>query len=1037
VNLSDIRAWELPELTGINRLPARATLFPFPTAAAARSGRHDRSRWVHSLNGDWRFKLYDRPEDVPARDIGPAARDSRWQQVAVPGNWTRQDVGDLPHYTNVMMPWHNDPPHVPTDNPTGLYRRTFALPAAWHRRRTVLQIGAAESVAYVYLNGHFVGLSKDSRLPTDFDLTPHLQSGDNLLAVVVIRYSDASYIEDQDHWWMAGLHRDVLLYSTRQSYLQDVFARAGLIDDLTDDVGDLEIDVLLGHTSEPRADFTVEAQLFDDGGQQVFDQPLATTISHSYRTSYDEGSLRARVQGVRPWSAETPNRYRLVVTLKDSGGKALEHTGCHVGFRTVAVRDRQLLINGKPVLIKGVNRHDHHEIHGKYVPHETMLEDIRLLKQFNFNAVRTSHYPNDAAWYDLCDEYGIYVIDEANVECHDNYQTLCRDPRWSDAFLDRGKRMVLRDKNHPSIIGWSLGNESGYGRNHDRMADWIRDYDPTRVLHNEGSLKDHWAQSGNNYGAGGERANDLLCPMYPHINDVIEAGKKGTDPRPFIMCEYSHAMGNSNGNLKEYWDAIHSIEGLQGGFIWDWVDQGLQEIGPDGKPYWAYGGDYGDRPNDVNFNINGLIWPDRTPHPAMFEFKKLVQPLTMKLIASRRLRITNIDWFRNADWLAASWQVLVDGKPVAEGGMGPLDIAAQESRTYGLELPSIGAKGSEVLLDVQATTRHKQPWGRKGHVVAWEQICLQPGAPEKPKPAAIPRRSTWNESARPRGTAYLHSSTGTAVSLGANGIFQRLIVDGRTLVQRGPQLQLLRGWTDNDGVKGKPEQWTSQWKPLGRWTNAGYGKLIAEPGEIRVATRAGKLILSVDTRYACAGDRSIRHRQITTIWPCGHVQAENTFVVDEGLPDVPRLGVQLRLPGEFEQLSWYGPGPMETYCDRKAGAPVGLYKSTVTDQYVPYILPQEHGNHEDLRWLRLVNASGQGLLVRGHGRLSGSASHLRTEDLIKARHPFGLTPRREVLLNLDYRQRGLGTASCGPDTLPQYCIPAGTHHWTYWLVPES
>lgn len=1050
------RPWEQPELTNLNRLPARSTLVPYKTVEQARSGKREESPYYKSLNGQWSFRLVKNPESVPANFFKPNASEAAFKPVAVPGNWTMQGY-DKPHYTNVQMPWKNDPPFVPVeDNPTGLYRRQFTVPKDWKGRRIVLHFGGVESVLYVYVNGQQVGMSKDSRLPAEFDITKYVKPGVNLLAAMVIRYSDSSYVEDQDHWWMAGIHRDVYLYSTDIAYLEDVFATATLDENFRD--GKLNIKAKLGFADEPESGFTVEALLFD-GGRKVAE--LSKGVSAWYRVDYGSCVMDAVVKRPRQWSSEQPNLYTLVVVLKNEKGRILELTSCRIGFRTVEVRNRELLINGKAVLVRGVNRHDHHDAFGKAVPVETMIRDIEVLKQFNFNAVRTCHYPNDPLWYDLCDEYGIYVLDEANIESHANYHTLCRDPRWSQAFYERIMNMVLRDKNHACVIGWSLGNESGYGENHDRAADAVRAFDPSRFLHHEGALKRKWRQGGNVYDENGARANDIIDPMYPSVSVLEENARNASkkEYRPFIMCEYTHAMGNSNGNLKEYWDLIKKYHGLQGGFIWDWVDQGIlkrSDCRPQtadhrqgksgewrvpggelekaraechkagGQYFWAYGGDFGDEPNDANFCINGMVWPDRTPHPGMYEFKKLVQPLSAKY-AKGILTVTNEQDFTDLGWLKGEWSLKVNGRVVQKGQLAQLRTAPGRSSSVKLGLKAVSLKpGQELFLMVSFRARKNTSWCKAGHEVAWEQFALGKAKAEE---------------------LVKHVSVVPAVKEGANDIrvaagdmkfvFSRrrgelasMKSGDRELLVKGPRLNVWRAATDNDGIK----KWSGQKnKPLGKWLTAGLNKLVSGVPEAVVKQKGKAVLVTLRQSYqGSSPEAGFEHTQKFTIHGDGEVSVRNIVVAKGELPELPRVGVTMQLVPGFEKLEWFGRGPHESYCDRKAGAPVDVYKSTVADQYVPYIMPQEHGNKVDVRWMSIGNGA-EKVTFRAHKLMECSASHFKADDLFRAFHTSELRPRPEVVVNIDCRQRGLGTGSCGPQTMEKYQVKPGLFEFGYTI----
>ena len=690
--------WELPELTQVNRLPAHSCLIPFSDSDEhGINGRDEVSPNFLRLDGQWKFHLFAQPHEAVWEDCG------EWKSIRVPGNWTMQEVGDEPIYTNVQMPFENNYPLVPKDNPTGVYALNFEIPRTWAGKRIVMHFGGVESYCEVFLNGEFIGLSKDSRLPAEFDISSKIQDGDNQLIVKVIRWSDGSYIEDQDHWWMAGIYRSVYLYCTEDAYIEDIFAHADL--DLLTREGILNVDTKINFSWEigenhnydgktftgPQNDYLIDI-LLKDGKKDLLRR--SGKISCSYRQSSYRLKTQSRLGGIEPWSAENPKLYRLTITLKDSSGKVQDQRSLRVGFRNICIKNKKLLINGSAVMFKGVNRHEHDDKTGKTISRESMLADIRLLKQFNFNAVRTAHYPNDPLWYDLCDEFGIYVIDEANVEAHDNYATICRDPRWHNAISERVMNMLRRDKNHACIFAWSLGNESGNGENHAAAAGMVRAYDNSRILHHEGELKEDWTQAKHTFRGALNKDNDLINPMYPSIDQVISCAVESRDPRPVILCEYSHAMGNSNGTLKEYWEAFWKYPGLQGGFIWDWVDQGILKTDEKGVDYWAYGGDFGESIHDFDFCINGMVWPDRKPHPAMYEFKKLAQPVLMEAVSTTegRYLVCNRHDFMNLSAYTLSWDLQINGVSRA---------------TDTVELPEI-PPGSSAAIQVP----HGQPMGR-------------------------------------------------------------------------------------------------------------------------------------------------------------------------------------------------------------------------------------------------------------------------------------------------------------------------------------
>jgi beta-galactosidase len=825
-----------------------------------------------SLAGEWDFALLPRPD----------AAVEEWSTIEVPGLWTMQGFAP-PAYTNIAMPFDERPPHVPEANPTGLYRRRFARPPG---DRVVLHFGGSEGALFVTLNGEPVGIAKDSRTPAEFDVTDLLED-DNELVCAVVQWSDASFVEDQDQWWHGGLPRDVFLYATPREHIADVFAR-GTAD------GHFEVDVV-----GPPA----RARLIDPDGRLVLDE------------------LEGRVADALLWSAETPHLYTLHVTAGD------DEVACRVGFRSVQVAHRRLLVNGRAIRVCGVNRHDHDDRRGRAVTRELMEADVRLMKRFNVNAVRCSHYPNDPYWLDLCDSHGLYVIDEANIEAHAYYDDLCADPRYAGAFLERVRNMVERDKNHPSVILWSLGNESGYGPNHDAAADWVRSRDPSRPLHYEGAIAKDWS--------GGRRATDVVCPMYADVDSIEAFARDGSDPRPLILCEFSHAMGNSNGGLADYYAAFDRHDALQGGFVWEWIDHGIRRTDERGREYWAYGGDFGEPRHDANFCADGLVWPDRTPHPAMYELKYLAAPLDVEALGGGRYRIHNRNRFTDLSHLRGEW----------EGG----------------ELPTSG----EFTIDAGDREHVTMRFYDGDHEVAWRQFELA-----EPRPPAVRRTETGS-------------------------------LDELPLVLDGPRLQLWRAPTDNDGL---PLHERRKVGPLERWLELGLDRGIPD---------------------------GVIHRQAVHRLAEGGLLVEHEVELAPELHDLPRIGVVLTLAPDLEQLEWYGRGPWENYPDRQASAVVGRYRSTVAEQYVPYIAPQEHGHRGDVRWLTLTDGDGRGVKVTGMPLIGFSASHFTAADLTAARHTIDLEPRPEVILTLDHAQRGLGTASCGPDTSPRYRLCAGTYRFSY------
>jgi len=747
--------WRRPEHVGLNRLPMRSPLIAFPDAASARSGRPGRppeSPWYRSLDGRWAFVLLDRPEAVAAEHVGAATDDRAWRRIDVPSCWTLQGTGDPPIYTNIQMPFPGPPPAVPDDNPTGVYRTRFRVPRTWRGRQIVLHVGGAESVLFVYVNGCFAGSGTDSRLATELDLTPYLQAGENTLACVVVRWSAHSYLEDQDHWWMAGLHREVHLEARAPVHLGDVRVEAGLAEDLRRGTLRVRATVTFTRPELIAPGWTVEAQLEALDGRAI-GRPLAGAVPHVTAPYFFRGhvvDLATTVPRVRPWSAEQPDRYAVLVTLRNPEGEVVEVVRQVTGFRRVDVRDGRLLVNGRTVTIQGVNRHDHHPDRGSAVTIDDLRADVVAMKRANVNALRCSHYPNDPRLLDLCDELGLYVVDEADIESHAYNELLCHDPAYRASWLTRGARMVERDKNHPSVILWSLGNESGLGENVEALAAWVRAYDPSRPLHYEPGIADYPGQT-EGWVERGRSVTDVVCPMYPRLVDIV-AYAQGPGDRPLIMCEYSHAMGNSNGSLADHWAAIDATPGLQGGFVWEWKDHGLRQRLPDGQERFAYGGQLGDTPNDGNFVADGLMASDLVPHPAVEELRWVHRPIATTrsggverggrgaLEGTVTLRLTNRQDVRGTAWLRGTVDVLVDGVVVGRVRLPRLDVAPHRSDDVVVPLPSAVRRavaddpGAEVSAIVRFACRADQPWAPAGHLVAWDEIVLRPA------------RRTWRRS---------------------------------------------------------------------------------------------------------------------------------------------------------------------------------------------------------------------------------------------------------------------------------------------------
>jgi beta-galactosidase/beta-glucuronidase len=787
-------------------------------------------------------------------------------------------------------------------------------------------------------------------------------------------------------------------------------------------------------TVKPVKGLQLEARLLDANGKDVLAEPvnawLQVSVSENWsgwsrmepKTALDvkgrfEVTFAASIPVAAPrkWTAETPYLYQLLLTLRDSSGQTLEVLTSKVGFRKVEIKQGKFCINGTPIYLRGVNRHEHDPVDGHAVSRGSMVQDILLMKQFNINAVRTCHYPDDPLWYDLCDEYGLYILNEANLESHGVWDLPSKDPQWANAFLERAIRMAERDKNHACVVIWSLGNEAGYGPNHAAMASWIKEYDTTRPIHYESVLR---------YPTLPTAPVDMVSTMYPTIERLIELGTNPNDTRPVVMCEYAHAMGNSVGNLKEYWDAIESHDRLIGGFIWDWVDQGLEQVTPEGVKWYAYGGDFGDNPNDSNFCINGLIAPDRQVHPALYEYKKVIQPVRVEAVdaLAGNFMVSNKNFFVDLSYLDIAWKLEADGI-VLQSGKLP-DLLTPPGKNTLLRVPFSQPElqpGTEYWISLHFSLKNNTTWAPAGHEVAWEQYKLPFAVPE---PAHIPAGEMPTVNLTQTKTESVitgemgDGETFRVVFNKKTGMLTSYQIQGRELLLKGPAFKGWRAPTDNDLT-----QWGEQ-KAAIKWREAGLDRLQHIIRDVQVTQDAQQEVKIVVKAYSCAPDIEEGFDLTYTyhIHGSGDLLIQTDIQPDEKMPPLPRLGLQLTLPEGFDQYTWYGRGPHENYIDRNQCAPVGVYSSSVAEQYHPYVLPQETGNKTEVRWAALTNAEGYGLMAVGMPTLETTALHYTAEDLAAARHTHELTPRPEVILNLDWKTTGLGGNSCGPGTLPQYRI---------------
>jgi beta-galactosidase/beta-glucuronidase len=1015
--------WQDPRVVGRNKEAACASFLPYPDRAAALAAlaaegldSRESSTYFRLLNGPWRFALAANPAAAGSDFADPGFDASGWPTITVPGNWQLQGY-DRPIYTNVQYPFPLDNyPGVPEDNnPTGMYRREFSVPASWQGKQVFLVLDGVDSAFHLWLNGQMVGYSQDSRLPAEFHITRFLQPGGNTLALRVYRWSDGSYLEDQDMWRLSGVFRDVYLWAAPSVHIRDFWVRGDLDDAYADGILGLQI-LIHNYGDKEVAEHTVEADLLDADQRPLFARPL------TLRVAPDAGqdtvlNIEEPVSRPEQWSDEHPYLYSLLLTLRDPQGQVLEVATCRVGFRRIDIRDGQIRINGQPIRIKGVNRHEHDPRTGHAISLESMLQDICLMKQFNLNAVRTSHYPNAPAWYDLCDRYGIYVLDEANIESHGVWDQPANDPIWQTAFVERVSRMVERDKNHPCILAWSLGNESGYGLHHELIAAWLHERDPGRPVHY--------------HPAGDAPGVDMLSPMYPSVDDIVALAEEPHETRPIVLCEYAHSMGNSTGNLKEYWDAIRRYPRLQGGFIWDWVDQGIRQMTAEGEVWYAYGGDFGDEPNDGSFCINGLLWPDRQPQPALWECKKVFEPLQVEPLDLRagRFLLRNERSFRDLEGIEVAWEVASGGRRLQSGRLPapPAAPGGSEVLTIPYTLPR-PEPGIETWLTLRFCLAHDETWAAAGHELTWAQFVLPGNSALVPR-AGLTTRPSLHVHHRPPsqgGQLLAQSQDCTFVFNKQAGRLTAWRYQGDDLLAEGPTFAFWRAPTDNDSGPWSEQQLASRWRQAGldRLSAQHEGTIIArqERHAIRLLSWFRLAPEGAEPKLCFFGTLGFTFQADGDLILSAHVRPA------AHLPPLPRIGLRLQLPGRFSRFTWYGRGPHESYPDRRTGAWVGLFAGTVDEQYVPYIVPQENGNKTDVRWLALSGESGAGLLALPEAAdkegpwLNASVHRFTPQDLDRARHTHELQKREQITLHLDYVQSGLGNGSCGPGVLPNYLV---------------
>lgn len=1052
-----VHDWENHHVLQINREPARAAFTPFHAQKGDCS---------ICLDGTWKFRWTPVPDERIVEFYQTDFNDKDWVGFPVPANWEVNGYG-TPIYVSAGYPFKIDPPRVMGEpkvdyttykerNPVGQYRRSFQLPAGWEARgQTFLRFEGVMSAFYVWINGERVGYSQGSMEPSEFNITNYLHAGENQIALEVYRYSDGSYLEDQDFWRFGGIHRSIHLLHTPDIRIRDYAVRTLPVStDYQDFI--LQIDpqfsVYRGMTGKGT---TLQGVLKDASGREIAtlkgDVEDILDLEHKagrmnewypQRGPRKLGRMSATIKSPKRWTAETPYLYKLHLTLLTAEGEVIEQVEQSVGFRSVEIRNGQLLVNGAPVRFRGVNRHEHDPRTARVMSEERMLQDILLMKQANINAVRTSHYPNVSRWYELCDSLGLYVMDEADIEEHGLRGILASTPDWHAAFLDRAVRMAERDKNHPSIVMWSMGNESGYGPNFVAISAWLHDFDPTRPVHYEGAQ-----------GAGGEpdpKTVDVISRFYTRVKQeylnpgiaegedkeraenarwerLLEIAERTNDNRPVMTSEYAHSMGNALGNFKEYWDEIYSNPRMLGGFIWDWVDQGIYKTLPDGRIMVAYGGDFGDKPNLKAFCFNGLLMSDRETTPKYWEVKKVYSPVELR-VESGELRVTNRNHHTDLSQYRCLWTLSIDGKQKDQGEITLPEVAPGESETIPLPVSIAGKKASakatsDLRLTISFILKRDALWAKAGHEVAWEQFCIQEGALLSSK---LENRGRLKVRADEEHLSISGSGFSIQWEKNATGSLTSLTYHGKEMLAHPadfplqPVTQAFRAPTDNDKSFGN---WLAKDWSLHQMDNPRIS-LDSFKHEVR---EDGAVIVRVQTRNRYK-EGAIVTTSLYTILSDGTIDLKTTFQPQGILPELPRLGIAFCLSSDYNTFIWQGRGPQDNYPDRKTSAAVGLWKGSVADQYMHYPRPQDSGNKEEVRLLMLTDRHGKGIRVDAvEDVFSASALHYTAQDLYKETHDCNLKPRSEIILSLDAAVLGLGNSSCGPGVLKKYAIDKKEH----------
>jgi beta-galactosidase len=1038
--------WEDLNVMHVNRENSRAYYIPYGDAETSLSKKRRLSPFYQTLNGNWKFKYYPSVKFVENGFYHKNVDLSTWDDLIVPSCWQVKGY-DQCHYTNVNYPFPCDPPFVPNENPAGIYARDFNISETWEVKEKYVVFEGVNSCFYLWVNGSFVGYSQGSRIPAEFNITPYICKGKNRMTVMVLKWCDGSYIEDQDIWRFSGIFRDVYLLARDKEHIRDVFVKQELSENLKNALLKCEIDT--------KGRCEVKAELKDNNGKLICEGKTIVNICKESNiddtnddANFGKATIEMEVNNPNLWNAENPYLYKLLIYC---GEEVLLFS---VGFRKVGVKDGLFMVNGKDIKLKGVNRHDSHPELGQTVPLNHMVKDLMIMKRNNINTIRTSHYPNDPRFLDLCDLYGFYVIDEADLECHGvapagDFHMLTKNPQWKEAFVDRAERMVERDKNHACVIIWSMGNESGYDVNHIAMAKWTKNRDASRLVHYEGSAAIYNGNPDTQY-------IDIYSRMYASVEYIEQYALNEENKKPLFLCEYSHAMGNGPGDLKDYWDIIYKYPKLMGGCVWEWCDHGIKALTTDGKEFYAYGGDFGDKPNDGNFCLDGLVYPDRRPHIGLLELKKVIAPIRIEsqYLEKGTIKITNLYDFIDLSHVSLFWKLEKEGCIIDQGEIYDLDIVPQQSQTY--TLPYILPNTLPNKLQVNTQTRKPwnefygryylticciqkkdTPWAEKGHEITFEQYELP-----------ILKESAEITCADTSTSVSTGTSTGTDTDIGTDtaaytdtdtyipnikveqegylitidgfdfcyvfdayeGTFVKMSKNYVDMITEPLNFNIWRAPTDNDrNIKHK-------------WMAEGYDRAAMRVYDAKIANQTD-ISVEISVDFSLGGYIKLPILQGKAVWTVdgtGEISLKVNAKVREDLVFLPRFGLQLIMPEDNEEVEYFGYGPHESYIDKHLSVRIGKYLTTVDEMFENYLMPQENGSRFGTEWVIISNELGMGLKFTGCPNFSFNAAHYTPEDLTAAEHPHELQKRKETVLNIDYKMSGVGSNSCGPELLEKY-----------------